>query len=314
MITVNSISGGKSSAYMAAHYPADYEVFALVCLDAIDCAPKDKSIIHYVNAKIEKYIPEYGEFIATAEDDQTLYAMRDLEQYLGREIIWTRGISYDKLIDERYKRVQLGNIFRLPSWARRYCTEEMKLLTIFMWWFWNIGEKCKMRIGFRADEFDRMLRFFNNSDPVNFSIPVACSTKGKRLQRHENFNWRFCDMPLARGGVDKADVASFWKNKTVGGNLFEPSRIIKFPEISNCIFCFHKIKETLLLMAILHPNKMSWAAAKELLGMGTWLDSRETYQSIIDEANAMSDEDKEFLIRKLLKVDGSACDVGGCTD
>ncbi len=121
-------------------------------------------------------------------------------------------------------------------------------------------------------------------------------------------------MPLVRDGIDKQEVGSFWKNKTVGGDLFEEKRVISFPEVSNCIFCFHKVRETLLLMAILHPEKMSWAAAKELLGMGTWLDSRETYQSIIDEANAMSEQDKEYLIRKFLKVDGSTCDVGGCTD
>ena len=30
MITVNSVSGGKTSAYIAANYPADYDVFALV--------------------------------------------------------------------------------------------------------------------------------------------------------------------------------------------------------------------------------------------------------------------------------------------
>lgn len=91
MTTVNSISGGKTSAFMAVNYPADYNVFSLVCLDDTNCAPKDKSIIQYVNAKIEKYIPEYGEFIATAEDPKTLYVMRDLEQLMGREIIWVRG-------------------------------------------------------------------------------------------------------------------------------------------------------------------------------------------------------------------------------
>ena len=30
MKTVNSISGGKTSAYIAAHYPSDYNVFSLV--------------------------------------------------------------------------------------------------------------------------------------------------------------------------------------------------------------------------------------------------------------------------------------------
>jgi hypothetical protein len=30
MITVNSLSGGKTSSYLAKHYPADYNLFALV--------------------------------------------------------------------------------------------------------------------------------------------------------------------------------------------------------------------------------------------------------------------------------------------
>ena len=314
MLTVNSISGGKSSSFLAANYKADYNVFSLVCLDDIECAPKDRSIIQYINAKIEKYIPEYGEFIATAEDDQTLYAMRDLEQYIGSEITWVRGVSYDQLIEERYKRVQLGNRFRLPSWARRYCTEEMKLLPIFMWWFWEIGERVNMRIGFRSDEFNRMLRFFNNSDPVNFSIPVACSTKGQRLQRHEIFNWRFCEMPLIKDQIDQDDVDSYWKGKTVGGNLFEERREIIFPKISNCIFCFHKIEETLLYQAIVNPTKMKWGARQEEKGMGTWLDSRKKYSEIIKEAEGMTPEQVKYLIRKLTKVEGNHCDTGGCTD
>jgi hypothetical protein len=101
------------------------------------------------------------------------------------------GLSFDQVIDE-------GTKTRLPSWARRYCTEKMKLLPIFLYWFKNIGVKCNMRIGFRADEFDRMLRFFNNSDPSNFKIPTSCDTSGQRRQKHETFNWRYCDMPLVR--------------------------------------------------------------------------------------------------------------------
>lgn len=30
MITVNSLSGGKTSSYLAANYPANYDIFALV--------------------------------------------------------------------------------------------------------------------------------------------------------------------------------------------------------------------------------------------------------------------------------------------
>lgn len=306
-ITINSISGGASSAYLAKHYPADYELFALVCINDERCKPKDRSLVQYVNAKLEKYVPQYGEFVASAERDETLVAMRDLEQFLGREIVWTRGMSFDDVIDT-------GTQTRLPSWARRYCTEKMKLLAIFMWWFHNIGEKCKMRIGFRADEFDRMIRFFNNSDPVNFSIPIACSTRGKRQQRHQEFNWRFCEMPLVKDGVDKTDVDSYWKGKTVGGNIFEPIKNIVFPDDSNCCGCFHKKEEQLILNAIDHPNHMNWFSEQEMKDMGTWLDSRVTYASLIERANAMSYEDVVFLRKQLHKMGGDTCDTGGCTN
>ena len=38
MLTVNSLSGGKTSSYLAYHYPADLEIFSLVCVNrASDC-------------------------------------------------------------------------------------------------------------------------------------------------------------------------------------------------------------------------------------------------------------------------------------
>lgn len=256
MKTVNSVSGGKTSAYIAANYPADYNIFSLVCIDDMNCAPKDKSLIQYVNAKLEKQIPEYGEFIATAEDDQTLVALMDLEQFLGKEITWVRGKSFDQLIDANFERVKLGHKKRLPSWARRWCTTEMKMVPIFHWWLNEIGEKCKMRIGFRYDEFDRMERFMNG-DPTNFSIPVACSTKGERRQRHENFNYRFCTFPLVKDIVTKEMVDLFWKDKYVGSSsLFSNKKKIQFPQISNCVGCFHKKPDTLSIMWNTQTNKM----------------------------------------------------------
>ncbi len=51
------VSGGMTSSYIAANYPADYNVFSLVCIDDPNCAPKDKGLIQYVNAKLEKSTP-----------------------------------------------------------------------------------------------------------------------------------------------------------------------------------------------------------------------------------------------------------------
>lgn len=301
--TVNSISGGKTSAYIAVHYPADYELFSLVCINDNESRPKDKGLVDYINKKLEKFAPEFGEFIATAEDDKTLYVMRDLEQYLGREILWVRGMSFDDVIDK-------GTQTRLPSWAIRYCTEKMKLLPIFLWWFNQIGEKCNMRIGFRFDEFDRMERFFNNSDPTNFKIPISCKTYGQKMQVHENFNWRFCQFPLIKNGITTAMIKDYWKqNGWIGGGLFDERRQIDFPAISNCIGCFHKQPETLAAMAEINFSKMKWFAEQELKEMGTWLDSRVTYQHLIDNRFELA---KEALYE--LQVLNQSCDTGGCTD
>lgn len=165
-----------------------------------------------------------------------------------------------------------------------------------------------MRIGFRFDEFDRMERFFNNSDPSNFKIPVSCSLLGKRLQRHENFNWRHCSFPLIKHGVTNDQIIDFWsKNGKISGNLFQEERQIEFPLISNCVGCFHKKPETLCIMANLNKEKMEWFARQEDKGKGTWLDSRVRYDELIAYSS-------ESWIPEMLNEIGSTCDSGGCHD
>lgn len=290
MKTVNSISGGKTSAYIAAHYPADYEVFSLVCIDDPKCAPNDKALVKYVNEKLNNYHCRYGEFIATAEDDATLVALMNLEQFIGREIIWVRGKSFDQVIDTPGMR---GTRTLLPNKHFRYCTEEMKLLPMFEWWFNNIGEKVNKRIGFRIDEYARMERFMNSKRP--FRIPVACSTRGKRLQRHEDFDWEYLSFPLIRDAVTKTMVNDFWRGK------------ISFPDISNCVHCFWKKVDTLSIMANMHPEKMNWAARQEHKGKGNWkLSGGISYEKII--------QNSQNWIPEMLKEQGASCDSGGCHD
>lgn len=310
MITVNSHGGGKSSAYMGTHWPADHEIFSLVCISDMDCRPKDPAVIKYVDAKLQKFVPDFGEFIATAEDVLTLVAMMDLEQLLGREIVWLRGMSFDDVIDK-------GTQTRLPSWARRHCTEKMKLLPIFIWWFQNLynpnvkGQgKCDMRIGFRFDEFKRLERFFNLGDPCNFSIPTSCKNFGEHKQNFQHFNWRYCSFPMVHHGIIKLTVIDYWKdNGFLGGDLFEVRRQIKFPAISNCAGCFHKNEETIAAEAVLNLDIIKWFARQELKDMGTWLDRKMTYQHLIDNRYELS---KEVLLE--MQLTGESCDTGGCTD
>ena len=144
MKTINSVSGGKTSSYLAKHYPADYNIFALVKIDDIKSKPKDEKLIQLISDKIGE------DFIASAESDLTLKAVLDLEQLIGNNIIWVSGLSFDKLIKKQTI---------LPNSLRRFCTQEMKMRPIWDWWYKNINEKVKMGIGFRYDEMERAERF-----------------------------------------------------------------------------------------------------------------------------------------------------------
>lgn len=167
-----------------------------------------------------------------------------------------------------------------------------------------------MRIGFRTDEFKRMINFFNNSDPTNFKIPISCKNYGNKQQTHKQFNWRFCEFPLIEDKIYKEDVEAYWKiNNKIKGDLFNEEREIIFPSISNCVGCFHKKPETLSAMAEMHFSKMSWFARQENKDMGTWLDSKVTYQHLIDNRHEIY---KEALYE--ISVLGKSCDSGGCTD
>ncbi len=304
MKTINSVSGGRTSGYIAMHHKADYNIFSCVCIDDPECAPKDPKVIQYANAKLDSFFPQYGEFIATAEDDATLVALMDLEQLLGTEIIWVRGKSFDDIIDQ--PSFFGGKSTRLPSWARRYCTLEMKLLPIFEWWLFNLGERCKMNLGFRFDEYERMERFMNSGRQNEFKYPIGCSLKGQKRQLWETFLWRYCCFPLIKNGITNDMIKQYWNtNGWIEGDLFGPRRQIEFPVISNCVGCFHKKPETLMVMANMHPDKMAWFAKQETKGMGTWLDSQTPYSTFL--------ENSENWIPEMIITIGS-CDTGGCTD
>jgi hypothetical protein len=193
----------------------------------------------------------------------------------------------------------------------------MKMLPIFHWWYFyyssgNIKkDKVQMRIGFRADEYDRMERFFNGGENKGgFKIPISCKTYGAKHMVHETFDWRFCHMPLIKNQIQNYHVLDYWKNNGwIEGNLFSQiRRQIKFPAISNCVGCFHKKEETLATECILNPEKMNWFSEKEMIGKGTWLDNKKTYAEIA--AN------KKELAREIpleIQLTNYTCDSEGCT-
>lgn len=307
MKSINSISGGKTSAYIAMHYPADYNIFSVVCTDDEDSRIKDVQMNNYINDKLSNYTSEYGQFIATAEDDKTLYAMRDLEQLMGSELIWVRGASFDDVIDSKNKSGS-DSYSRLPSKLFRYCTTEMKMLPIFKWWLSNIGEKVKMRIGFRSDEYMRMERFMNKN-PNHFKFADYCKNYGNKNHHFKNYDWRYCSFDLIKDSIDKQIVDDYWKyNGFIGSNdLFDKKRQIVYPVISNCVGCFWKKESTLAVMSEVNNSKMEWFAGKELIGKGTWKQGGNDYRNIIDNRVEIAKEEMFEVITL-----GESCDTGGC--
>jgi hypothetical protein len=232
--TVNSVSGGKTSAYMAVNYPADIELFALVCIEAEYCKPKDKGIVKYVSDKIGR------DFVATAESDMTLVVVRDLEQLLGREIKWVFGETFEQLVKRKKA---------LPNQMWRFCTTEMKMKPIFEYCHNHVSKIVDMRIGFRYDEQERCER---NKDNTTIKTVVGKHPSGRN--KWAEVKWRKMSFPLIDAKVTSYDVVEWSKSSG-----------IDFPTDSNCVGCFWKPFQQLRKNWDNEPQKMRWFAEMEKL-------------------------------------------------
>ncbi len=238
MKTVNSISGGKTSAYIAANYPADYNVFSLVRTDDKNCMFPDPKLRQMVSDRIGK------EFIGTLEMDQIIKVIFDLEQFIGTEINWVSGITYDEVAD--------GRGGWLPNKLHRYCTTFLKLDPIFNWWHQTIGDPVEMRIGFRANEQRRaktMNEKLNSNGLLEMKAVIGKSKTGNR-NRWGMVEWQKPVFPLIKDGIFKDNVEQYWKDK--------PVRFGK-EYYNNCVGCFHRNPTFLKKMfESEHKNKMEW--------------------------------------------------------
>lgn len=280
MKTVTSVSGGQSSAYIAANYPSDFLVFALVCIDDPRCAPKDKKLAQQVSDRIGR------EFIATAEDDMILHTIFDLEQYLGQRIDWVVGDSFDTVINKKQF---------LPNNFRRFCTVEMKLRPMFRWWknhcLIKEDEPVEMRIGFRANEGRRaqaMMDKCNEDGLIQFKDVVGKHSNGNN--KWAEAAWQKPRFPMIEDGIYKHQVQSFWQDKPV-----------RFAPINGCVGCIHKQPMLLRMEFDNHPETMNWFLEKEQHSKGTWKNDM-TYAEI-----------KKYRMQLTLGFDDfSECDSGHC--
>jgi len=281
MKKVNSLSGGKTSSYIAANYPADYDVFSLVRIEDENCKFPDEKIRKEVEDRIQ------APFIGTAEDDTIIYTMLDLEQFIGREISWVTGITFDEVVKTK------GGW--LPNKLHRYCTTNMKLMPIFHWWYKTIGEPVDMRIGFRANEHRRakgMIERKNKNGLLEIKASVSKHPSGRN--KWQDFEWQSPSFPLIIDNIYKDNVEEFWKDKPV-----------RFAWMNNCVGCFHRNEILLNKMFEKHPNKMQWFADQEKgRGVkGIWKHGTGvTYEKI-----------KEYKLQvELFEDDFNECDSGYC--
>jgi hypothetical protein len=272
MITINSLSGGKTSSYLAVHYPADFNVFSLVRIEDLRCKPKDDALVKFVSDKIRR------DFIATAESDLTLIAVMELEQLIGKEIIWVSGPTFEQVNWKRTKGKGLPN----RQW--RFCTTEMKMRPIWDWWFKNINQKCKMGIGFRYDEKERAERL-----STTFKGIVGKSKTGNR-NKWETLEWRKGYFPLIENKINHFHVKDWAKS----------TKLI-FPSDSNCVGCFHKPIQQLRKNWDLEKDKMQWFADQEK--SFTW-----------KKEGRYDDFLKLGLQQDFNFGTGSGCQAGYCTD
>ena len=278
MKTINSLSGGKTSSYIAANYPADYNVFALVTTNDKNCLFPDKKLRQIVSDKIGR------EFIGTLEDDKIIYTMLDLEQFIGSKIDWVVGKTFDEITNRNGKKY-------LPNVTQRFCTTEMKLQPIFDWWRKEINEVVEMRIGFRTNEQGRaktMLKKTNKNGNSEFKAIIG-KTKNGNQNKWKNIEWQKPSFPLIKDNLYKDQIEIFWKNKNV-----------RFAYMNNCVGCFHRTPVLLKYMSEKYENKFDWFMKQE--------NEKRKFKNgmkYIDIKNSL----KQF---ELFESDFNECDSGYC--
>lgn len=252
-------------------------MFSLVRIEDERCRFPDEKVRQMVEDRIQ------APFIATAEDDTIIYTMLDLEQYIGREITWVTGPTFDQVIKNK------GGY--LPNKIARFCTTEMKTAPIAQWRYKTIDDDVEMRFGYRANEMRRaksMNEKLNDNGMVEVKIVVGKHSNG-------NNKWKTIDyckpsFPLIEANVYKDTIESFWSDKQV-----------RFAYMNNCVGCWWRSPLLLSHMNDKEPEKMNWFAEIEENNKGTFR-SDVTFREIMKWKRQI----------KLFDDDFNECDSGYC--
>jgi 3'-phosphoadenosine 5'-phosphosulfate sulfotransferase (PAPS reductase)/FAD synthetase len=243
--TVISFSGGRTSAYML------WRV-----LQSNNGLP-DEAIVCFANTG--------------KEEEATLKFVKDCQDNWNVPITW---LEY-QVEDPKFKVVSFDTASRngepfealiikknyLPNTVARFCTQELKVLTIDRY-MKSIGYKEYLTmVGVRADEPRRVTKIRQQED-------------------------KFC--PLSDAGIIESMVWDFWTKNTFDLEL------PKVSGASNCDLCF--LKGTGILMGLINqkPERAVWWAKMEDLVGATFRSDRPTYKQMskytADQSNLFVDE------------------------
>lgn len=242
MKTINSISGGKTSAYIAKHYPADINIFSLVRIEDIDnlwMKGKDEKTRQLISDRLQT------EFIGTAEMDEIIYTILDLEQFIGQEIKMITGDTFEEVIKRNYN--------YLPNKMTRYCTVEMKLKPIFNYLYKNTEMPVEMRIGFRPNEIKRAEGVLARADENGIEHFETIIGKRKSQNKWGKVPYRICKFPLIENNISKDTIYNYWNDKPV-----------RFAYRNNCVGCVNRQPLMISHMASKDIDKVKWFEKQEI--------------------------------------------------
>lgn len=242
MKTVNSISGGKTSAYIAKQFPADINIFSLVRIEDTDnlwMKGKDEQTRQEISDRLGK------EFIGTAEMDEIIYTILDLEQFIGQEIKMITGDTFEEVIKRNYN--------YLPNKMTRYCTVEMKLKPIFNYLKENTELPVEMRIGFRPNEIKRAEAVLARAEPNGIEYFDTIIGKAGTRNKWGKVPYRVCKFPLIDNNISKDTIYSYWQDKPV-----------RFAYRNNCVGCVNRQPLMISHMASKDLDKVKWFEKQEI--------------------------------------------------
>ena len=242
MKTVNSISGGKTSAYIAKHFPSDINIFSLVRIEDTDnlwMKGKDEQTRQLISDRLGK------EFIGTAEMDEIIYTILDLEQFIGQEIKMITGDTFEEVIKRNYN--------YLPNKMTRYCTVEMKLKPIFNYLKENTELPVEMRIGFRPNEIRRAEGVLARADETGLEYFETIIGKRKTQNKWGKVPYRYCKFPLIENNISKDTIYNYWNDKPV-----------RFAYRNNCVGCVNRQPLMISHMASKDLDKVKWFEKQEI--------------------------------------------------